>query len=438
MFLTAPRGLSKRVIITLVSALLFAVGYFRFYFSYEHWYLSSGDRVLSNIKFSQSQPSTAQTTSIRTDSAIISLVRNEELDGIVSSMRQLEASWNSKYNYPWIFFNNVPFSEEFKARTQAETEAECRYGNARLIVGVLGLELIPEEHWAVPDWIDPDLLKQATRKMKKQGIKYAGLLSYHQMCRWNSGFFYRHPALEAYKYYWRVEPDVKFFCDITYDPFQFMADHNKTYGFTINIFDDPSSVASLWPETQSFLKSHPDYLSADNSLMWLTDRTLRPDHTNTANGYSTCHFWSNFEIGDLDFWRSEKYQQYFEHLDQSGGFFYERWGDAPVHSIALGLFEDNSRIHWFRDIGYQHPPYINCPDTSSSSSGGAASGTCQNCKPNIFTHSWGVMNEDCRVNWFRQMCQSRTRHRSTMLPDEDEICRQAMNFGAFSGGVKYI
>lgn len=126
-----------------------------------------------------------------------------------------------------------------------------------------------------------------------------------------------------------------------------MADHNKTYGFTINIFDDPSSVASLWPETQSFLKSHPDYLVADNSLMWLTDRTLRPDHTDAANGYSTCHFWSNFEIGDLDFWRSKKYQQYFEHLDQSGGFFYERWGDAPVHSVALGLFEDNSRIHWY-------------------------------------------------------------------------------------------
>lgn len=139
-----------------------------------------------------------------------------------------------------------------------------------------------------------------------------------------------------------------------------MADHNKTYGFTINIFDDPSSVASLWPETQSFLKSHPDYLSADNSLMWLTDRTLRPDHTNTANGYSTCHFWSNFEIGDLDFWRSEKYQQYFEHLDQSGGFFYERWGDAPVHSIALGLFEDNSRIHW-----YHFPPFLPYPTTDS-------------------------------------------------------------------------
>lgn len=26
-------------------------------------------------------------------------------------------------------------------------------------------------------------------------------------------------------------------------------------------------------------------------------------------------------------------------------FFYERWGDAPVHSIAATLFLDRSRIH---------------------------------------------------------------------------------------------
>ena len=25
-------------------------------------------------------------------------------------------------------------------------------------------------------------------------------------------------------------------------------------------------------------------------------------------------------------------------------------GDAPVHTIALGLFEEASKIHWFKDI----------------------------------------------------------------------------------------
>lgn len=171
--------------------------------------------------------------------------------------------------------------------------------------------------------------------------------SYHQMCRWNSGMFYKHPALKDMQYYWRVEPKVHFFCDVDYDVFRFMSDRNKTYGFTINLYDDPTSIETLWPETTKFLAEHPDYLHENNAMPWLTDSVRRPEHNKNANGYSTCHFWSNFEIGNLDFWRSKVYEEYFNHLDRSGGFFYERWGDAPVHSIALGLFEDSSRIHWY-------------------------------------------------------------------------------------------
>jgi hypothetical protein len=37
---------------------------------------------------------------------------------------------------------------------------------------------------------------------------------------------------------------------------------------------------------------------------------------------------SNFEIARVDFWRSKPYRAYFDHLDKSGGFFYERWGDG--------------------------------------------------------------------------------------------------------------
>lgn len=126
-----------------------------------------------------------------------------------------------------------------------------------------------------------------------------------------------------------------------------MQDNNKTYGFTINIYDDPNTIPSLWPETLKFIAEHPEAVSPRNSMDWLTDSSLRPDVNMKANGYSTCHFWSNFEIGDLDFWRSPAYEAYFEHLDRAGGFFYERWGDAPVHSVALGLFEETSKIHWY-------------------------------------------------------------------------------------------
>ena len=50
----------------------------------------------------------------RPRAALISLVRNSELEGIVQSMTQLEYHWNRKYQYPWIFFNDEPFNDDFK------------------------------------------------------------------------------------------------------------------------------------------------------------------------------------------------------------------------------------------------------------------------------------------------------------------------------------
>lgn len=52
---------------------------------------------------------------------------------------------------------------------------------------------------------------------------------------------------------------------------------------------------------------------------------------------------------------------FFEQLDQDGGFFYERWGDAPVHSIAAGLLLKKDEIHFFDDIAYWHVPFTHCP-----------------------------------------------------------------------------
>lgn len=273
-------------------------------------------------------------------------------------MRDLERTWNHKFNYPWTFFNDVPFTEEFKKKTREVTKAECRYGmpcivshvsaqGSSLIQSMTCAELIPNEHWEVPSWINLDLFQESVKILKENDIQYADKISYHQMCRWNSGLFYKHPALKDIQYYWRVEPNVHFFCDVDYDVFRYMQDNNKTYGFTINLYDAPKSIPTLWPETVKFLAAHPEYIHENNAKDWVVDNVRRPNHNEEANGYSTCHFWSNFEVGDLNFWRSQAYEDYFQHLDRAGGFFYERWGDAPVHSIALGLFEDKSRIHWY-------------------------------------------------------------------------------------------
>ena len=98
--------------------------------------------------------------------------------------------------------------------------------------------------------------------------------------------------------------------------------------------------------------------------------------------------WSNFEIGDLDLWRSEAYMKFFEHLDKKGGFYYERWGDAPVHSIAVALFAPKTAIHFFRDIGYRHEPFQHCPQGNLYKEGSCS------CKRYDNIGEWG------RMGWY--------------------------------------
>jgi len=165
--------------------------------------------------------------------------------------------------------------------------------------------------------------------------------------------FYHHPLLQNYRYYWRVEPDVHFFCDLSFDPFVYMQENNKVYGFNIAIYEFESTIQTLWSTVIDFLTEYPQYLAADNAMHFISD--------NGGQNYNNCHFWSNFEIADMDFWRGEAYEAYFKFLDSRGGFYYERWGDAPVHSIGAALFAGKDRIHYFREIGYEHWPFAHCP-----------------------------------------------------------------------------
>lgn len=50
----------------------------------------------------------------RANATLVMLARNKELEEVVFSMKQLEDRFNKKFNYPWVFLNDEPFTEEFK------------------------------------------------------------------------------------------------------------------------------------------------------------------------------------------------------------------------------------------------------------------------------------------------------------------------------------
>lgn len=278
----------------------------------------------------------------KANAAFVILAKNSDVWGVLESMRGIEDRFNRKYNYPYVFLNDKPFSAEFMLHTTSMASGHCTYG------------IIPSNEWEdIPSWIDQDRMQSAVDEMAKLPIPYGDSVNYRKMCRYQSGWFWRHPLLDTYEFYWRIEPNVKFFCDINYDPFLLMQDQGKKYAFIITIYEYQETIVTLWKETKKFLEKYPQFLSKPNAMKFLSD--------DDGETYNKCHMWSNAEIASLDFWRGEAYRKYFDWLDQAGGFFYERWGDAPVHSIAAALFLKPSEIHFFEDIGYRHEPFQHCP-----------------------------------------------------------------------------
>lgn len=138
------------------------------------------------------------------------------------------------------------------------------------------------------------------------------------------------------------------------DPFIKMIEHNKTYGFTIAVKELRETVPNIFRYASAY-KRMKGIKSKGLWEMFLEDPKKEeekpeeekkkkeeklPDEvllTEPGEGipevdpeamegekYNMCHFWSNFEIARLDFFRSKEYEEFFEMMDRSGGFWMER------------------------------------------------------------------------------------------------------------------
>ncbi|BDA47839.1 Glycolipid 2-alpha-mannosyltransferase 2 [Coccomyxa sp. Obi] len=345
------RGVWRPVLATLFLGLLFAAPLI---WSREHQHLGSrraGYRLVARfLHNAHGRPIYADATEdaavpkwqlkARVRAAIVVLARDSDCEGVLRSMARMEQRFNAKFGYPYVFLNNDPFGAEFVNRTSAATTARTLYG------------VVPPEHWGYPSFVDPKAAAKARMDMLRHRVLYGDRESYHHMCRYYSGFFHLHPLLQEFDYYWRMEPDVHYYCDLDYDPFLYMQENRIKYGFVITIEELPATIPSLWATTQAFMAARSDLLPAANLLSFVRAQ---------SGDYNLCHFWSNFELGDLNFFRSEAYKSYFDYLDRTGGFFFERWGDAPVHSLAAAMFLNSTEVHFFQDFGYRHNSYKHCP-----------------------------------------------------------------------------
>ena len=145
------------------------------------------------------------------------------------------------------------------------------------------------------------------------------------------------------------------------DPFIHMERANKTYGFTIAVKELKETVPNIFRYASAYKRvnnltsqglwemfAEPASAAEDVSLPEDNPKHKKPlpeeilgsepgqggvpdvdPEAMEGETYNMCHFWSNFEIARLDWFRSKEYNDFFDMMDRSGGFWMERVGHGP-------------------------------------------------------------------------------------------------------------
>ena len=106
--------------------------------------------------------------------------RNGDINGVISSVKQMEDRFNKKFQYPYVFLNDVQFEEKFKTWVNASyyyyriDRWPCFRRVSELTDATVQFGLIPPDHWHQPKWIDESKATAERDKMVANNVIYGG------------------------------------------------------------------------------------------------------------------------------------------------------------------------------------------------------------------------------------------------------------------------
>ncbi|MHA1275350.1 MAG: hypothetical protein ACTSQS_18255 [Promethearchaeota archaeon] len=154
---------------------------------------------------------------------IIYLSRKKDLRDLKRSIKRLHKYFNSKFNYPILIFHDDLDIEDQKDLKHLDSNIQFE-----------------QISFKIPEWINKNKIT-----FDKWGI------GYRNICRFYSGEFFKHEALEEYDWYWRLDSDSFFHSQINYDIFKFMKINKYLYGYLgKTLKDKPTVVEGLWELTK--------------------------------------------------------------------------------------------------------------------------------------------------------------------------------------------
>jgi hypothetical protein len=251
---------------------------------------------------------------------IVYLTRRHEVDSLNASLAQLSLLLSNNPR-PVVIFHEGDFSDNDIQKSLARTLGSRT---------PLAFERI-------------QFTKSANRS---RSIYHGYSVSYCDMCRFFILMLPNHPLLTLFTFYWRLDAHSYIFgSKPIQDPFEIMQKRQIQYAFVMNNLEDKRFSPGLWLFFHKFLDQH----CVEPSL------TVRQTQTGRFGEYSLAIFFTNFAIANVSLFRDHPLIRAWLHtVDRDGGIYRYRWGDAPVHTLALTQFLKRDQIVCLRYFGYMH------------------------------------------------------------------------------------
>eukprot|EP00754_Rhynchopus_humris_P036527 Rhum_TRINITY_DN18642_c0_g1::Rhum_TRINITY_DN18642_c0_g1_i1::g.167845::m.167845/K10967/KTR1_3; alpha 1,2-mannosyltransferase len=257
---------------------------------------------------------------LRVALVLVAMQLPEQVPWVEHLLRRFELMANQRLQYPYYIFDRKDWPSHLTAPIRSAVSTNVHFP-----------VLSGHHNWKVLT-MKPQDVRKLTRQFGPSAIAEA------QISRWWAGRIQHVPEMEHYDYFWRLNREMFLLCPILYNPVLKMQQLQKKVGsFSTAHHKRDSTIVSTYQEYVK--KTGPARDPKWEQGLWSGEGgrcTL--DHTN--------------EIVDMRWMRSKKFGALFQHMDESNGFFSEKWTEGEFHQLALANLATHADTMLFPDVAF--------------------------------------------------------------------------------------
>eukprot|EP01064_Diplonema_japonicum_P005552 TRINITY_DN13698_c0_g1_i1.p1 TRINITY_DN13698_c0_g1~~TRINITY_DN13698_c0_g1_i1.p1 ORF type:complete len:500 (+),score=60.58 TRINITY_DN13698_c0_g1_i1:81-1502(+) len=271
----------------------------------------------------------------------VMLVPPKQATTAYETLQRFEKNVNFKVRYPYSLFTPGAWPSWVTAAYKGVLTTPASFN------------IVPPEHWDIPRWVDRERIHGKGKIFpRRKGPDSAEIMQVQQIHRWWAGFVFKAPVLKQFEYYWKIDLRAFYYCPIPFNPVALLVEEKKEYGIVNAAAEPTNNMMTLGKLFNEYIVKTSQGLKFSKNLVFAPS---------VKDRFVPCYPSFSMEVAKLSYLTSTQYQDFFEAMDQTGGFFYERWSESVVRFAAATLHLETADFVYLEGIPYADPNGHNLP-----------------------------------------------------------------------------